>query len=327
MTETVSEMVDRWGRASGKTQHLSAIRELLRLLATELYSQYQPFPESPPFWERLRKWLENVPDGDDRKHLFEFVPWLLFVGRHELEVMYRAAFSGPISRWIIDDSNLDISDPSFSVRFQNAVEQTFFGSIAGMDIGSFIRVNGLRGQSLRPDFRVLSHLGDSSKTTKYLNDLGMKRIVSVEDYVGSGSQMTEAWQFLSRLTHFQTLLCPMIVAPRGFEVGEALVKGTHAKNLSFAPIFIVPPSATLPEVAPIGNREPDELANLRGIAVRFWQQVQGSNPDPQLYTPFGFNSTGSLVMTYFNCPDNVPPLVHHLSDTWTPLFQRLYREA
>ena len=53
MNESVSEMVDRWLRVSGKTQHFSAILALLRLLATELYSQFQPFPESPPFWERL----------------------------------------------------------------------------------------------------------------------------------------------------------------------------------------------------------------------------------------------------------------------------------
>ena len=99
MSESVQTMVDRWARASGKTQEFSATLDLLRLLASELYSEYQPFPESPPFLDRLRRWLNNVPDGDDRKHLFEFVPWLLFIGRREMEAMYRAAFTGPISRW------------------------------------------------------------------------------------------------------------------------------------------------------------------------------------------------------------------------------------
>lgn len=317
-------MVDRWGRESGKNQHLSAIRDLLRLLATELYSQYQPFPDALPFWERLRKWLSNVPDGDVRKHLFEFVPWLLFVGRQEMEVMYRAAFTGPISRWIIDEAKLDIAAADFTSRYKKAVDETFFGSIAGMDIGSFIRVNEVRGQSLRPDFRVLSRLGDPRKASKYLTSIGKLRVVAVEDYVGTGSQMEEAAQFLSCLKKFQVLLCPLIVAPSGVAMGEELAK--RIRHLRFAPTFVVPPSATLPADFP-GIHEPEEISNIRAVAIRFWTQVQGASPDLQLYEPFGFQNTGSLVMTYFNCPDNVPPLIHHLSSTWEPLFRRLYREA
>ena len=242
-----------------------------------------------------------------------------------MESMYRAAFSGPISRWIIDDAKLDICDVSFPDHFQQAVEQTFFGSIAGMDIGSFIRVNELRGQSIRPDFRVLNKLGDVRRTHSYLKSKKKTRIVAVEDYVGTGSQMSEAATFLSQLADFKTLLCPLVVSPIGVTEGERLAN--HSTQLSFAPLFVVPSSATLPEVAPVGMTEPIEFSTMRLRANKFWSQVQGTNPDPQLFTPFGFRGTGSLVMTYLNCPDNVPPLVHHLSDTWKPLFRRLYREA
>ncbi len=325
MTESVKDMVERWTRASGKTQHFSTIFDLLRLLASELYSEYQPFPESAPFMDRLRLWLDQVPDEDDRKCLFEFVPWLLFIGRREMESMYRAAFSGPISRWIIDDANLDICDISFPFRFQQAVEQTFFGSIAGMDIGSFIRVNELRGQSIRPDFRVLEKLGDVGRTDSYLKSEKKTRIVAVEDYVGTGSQMREAAGFLSQLADFKTLLNPLVVSPIGVIEGERLSK--HSPQLSFVPLFVVPSCATLPGSPPVGVNEPIDFPAMRSLVKRLWSQVQGTIPDPQLYTPFGFGSTGSLVMTYFNCPDNMPPLVHHLSDTWKPLFRRLYREA
>jgi hypothetical protein len=238
--------------------------------------------------------------------------------------MYRAAFSGPITRWIIDEeAGLDITASDFTNRFQEALNETFFGSIAGMDIGSFFRVNELRGQSLRPDFRVLAKLGDPVKTSNYLTSFNIKRIVAVEDYVGTGSQMNQAAQFLTQLSAFSILLCPMIVARGGVAFGESLAKG----HINFAPSFMVPASATLPESAPIDFNEAEELSNLRTIAIRFWQQVQGTDPDPQLYEPLGFKNTGSLVMTYFNCPDNVPPLIHHLSDTWEPLFRRMYREA
>lgn len=324
MVESVSAMVERWARASGKSQHLLAIRDLLSLLATELYSQYQPFPESPPFWDRLRAWLENVPDGDDRKQLFEFVPWLLFVGRRELEVMYRAAFSGPITRWIIDEASLDITASDFNQRFQDAVHATFFGSMAGMDIGSFVRVNGLRGQSLRPDFRVLTELGDLSAIQQHLCDGSYERIVAVEDFVGSGEQMEQAANGLTQFDR-SILLCPIIIAPLGVETGKQIVSANT--RVSFSPMFVLPRSATVPTSIPIDDSEPQELSNLRMIAVRTYQQVEGSIPDRQLHGPFGFRDTGSLVMTYLNCPDNVPPLIHHLSDTWEPLFRRMYREA
>jgi len=325
VTESVKDMVERWTRASGKTQHFSTIFDLLRLLASELYSEYQPFPESSPFMDRLRLWLDQVPDEDDRKCLFEFVPWLLFIGRREMESMYRAAFSDPISRWIIDDANLDICDVRFPDQLQEAVEQTFFGSIAGMDIGSFVRVNSLRGQSLRPDFRVLAKLGNIDATRKHLQDNNFERIVAVEDYVGTGEQMRQAVGGLLQLSEFNVLLCPIVVAPVGVTEGERLAN--HSSQLSFAPLFVVPSCATLPEVPTVGMNEPKDFPAMRLLVNNFWSQVQGTNPDPQLYTPFGFGSTGSLVMTYFNCPDNVPPLVHHFSDTWKPLFRRLYREA
>jgi hypothetical protein len=119
-------------------------RDLLELLSQELYSDYQPFPESSPFFERLAEWLDNVRDDETSQQLlFEFVPWLLFIGRREMETMYRAAFTGPITRWIIEDAQLDLADPDLPKEFTNAVRETYFGSLAGMDVGGFFRVNGL----------------------------------------------------------------------------------------------------------------------------------------------------------------------------------------
>ncbi len=324
-TESIDEMVDRWTQKSGDNQHLSATRDLLRYLSSELYDCYQPFAEKPPFWERLGRWLNNVTSEADQQRLFEFVPWLLFIGQSELETMYRAAFAGPITRWIIDEARLDISAPNLTERFADELRQTFFGSIAGMDINSFVRVNGLAGQSHRPNFREHSQLGDYDRFRQEVEDLGYRRFVAVEDMVGTGTQMVEAAPILTYLAPKRALLCPIVVAPAGVDTwNRELKQFTH---FSFAPLFLIPDNATLPEKKTVNSVESAEAHAFRILLKKTWSKVKGSDPSSQLYGPFGFGDFGSLVLSYLNCPDNVPPLVHYESDKWKSLFPRLSREG
>ena len=155
---------------------------------------------------------------------------------------------GPISRWIVDDSGLTLTDPHFETGFQDAIRRTFFGSIAGMDIGSFMRVNSLRGQSHRPDFRGLNEFADPDLLSTHLEDNEFERIVAVEDYVGTGSQMAQAADILSQLVDFDVLLCPLVIASEGVATGEEI--SAQSAHISFEPLFTVPPSASIPETAP-----------------------------------------------------------------------------
>ena len=116
--KTVDELVDGWTGASGSNQHLGAIRDLVRYLSRELYEQYQPLGGKPPFWERLAGWLQNVSSKRDQQLLLELVPWLLFVGRKEMDAMYQAAFVGPISRWLIEEAQLDITAANLPTRLR-----------------------------------------------------------------------------------------------------------------------------------------------------------------------------------------------------------------
>ena len=326
--ESVDEMVARWTLRDGPTQHLSATRDLLRFLTDELYHEYQPFSEKPLFWERLARWLSNVKSEVDQQRLFEFVPWLLFVGREEMATMYRAAFAGPITRWIIDEAGLDIADPGLSGHFAQELRRTWFGSLAGMDIGSFMRVNGLDEQSLRPDFRVLTFLGDPSKIRDYLtgnehNQEGYRRIVVVEDVVGTGQQMKKAIPVLQVLKDVPILLCPIIVAQEGFNVGMEIERAN--KHIVFREHFRVPQSATVSDVASADD-EP-AIASIRELITRTWPRLKNSKSYDK---PFGFQNSGSLLLTYLNCPNNVPPLIHRQidgDDGWEPLFPRVVRET
>ena len=327
--KSVDELVDGWTSASGSNQHLSVIRDLVRFLSLELYGQYEPFAAmAPPFWERLAGWLQNVGSTKDRQCLLEFVPWLLFIGQEEMKTMYQAAFAGPIRRWIINEAQLDITATDLSEQLAVEVRQTFFGSIAGMQIDSFARINGLGGQSLRPNFRDLSRAGDFDRFKHdEIQGLGYQRIVAVEDMVGTGTQMMEAAPILAHMTPLKVLLCPIVVAPAGVDRWlDELKPFPEYAHFSFEPLFVIPANATLPMKR--GRQpEPVEVREFRALLKQTWPQVQGTHPSSQLYSEFGFGNFGSLVLSYLNCPDNVPPLVHYEGDQWQPLFPRVPREG
>ncbi len=324
---TVDELVSDWTRSAGSNQHLAGIRRLVRFLDRELYYQYQPVAGKPPFDERLAKWLQNVDGEKDRRCLLELVPWLLFIGQAELETMYQAVFAGPIIRWIIDESGLSIADPDLTENLETELDRTLFGSIAGMEIGSFIKINSLSGHSFRPNFREYSELNDADALRALadkIQDQGYVRVVAVEDMVGTGMQMVEAAPALANLAPLSVLFSPIIVAPAGVHRWHSDPALQHS-NLSFSPLFVIPENATIPRSAG-ATPESHEIVRFRKLLTDTWGKVEGATPDDQLYGPFGYGHFGSLVLSNLNCPDNVPPLVHYDSDQWSSLFPRVPRE-
>jgi hypothetical protein len=330
--ESIDEKVARWTQLSGSDLQFSRLRDLIRFLGDELYSQYEPFIDKPPFWERIDRWVSNVRSDSDQQTLLRLIPWLLFVGKEELNTMYQAAFCGPITRWIIDSAELDIADENLSPKLEEEIRHTWFGSLAGMDIGSFMRINGVEEQSLRPDFRELSRLGDPDRLRDYL--LGdaqhpghYRRIVAVEDFVGTGRQMKSATSILRSMDKFPVLLCPMIAAHEGCEAGASLHESSP--HIDFQELYRIPMSARLPQSDSEGDADP-ELAATSQLIRQTWDRL--ARPEPY-DKPFGFGDAGLLVLTYLNCPNNVPPIIHRQSESsdsqpsWIPLFPRAIRET
>ena len=323
---TVRDLVDDWTRVSGADLGLHTKLQLVEMLDRDLYSQYQPFPEKPRYMERLFDWIMGASTSDDRQTLFDFAMSLLFVGKEDMESLCRAAFEGPIARWIIDAADINIASPDAGEQLQQARKETFFGSIAGMNIGDFCRYNEIH-QDIRPDFREHALIGDPESLKKYLDTNGFVRIVAVEDYVGTGTQMKKAYRYLKQLSElgFPVLLCPLIVAPDGMKIGAKMAKG----NVAFQPVFCISDTATIGQ-DPVEN-EPELVSRLRELLPRLYDKVNGTVPENHMedyIKPFGFQNKGASLLTYLNCPNNVPPIVHHQSDTWTtPLFRRSEREG
>ena len=312
---TVDELVREWAQSSGEIDKIRRNQSLLRFLGEWLFCEYQPYPEKADFWERLYTWLDQVPAGPRRashqQAMFNFVIHLLFAGERDLTSMYRAAYDGPIRRWLIDQANLNLETPNFDIEFENARRNTWFGSLAGMDINTFCRVNRIFGQSYRPEFRFINEFCDANKLRKWLDDKGYERIVVVEDMVGTGCQFLETIEVLTKLGK-ETLFVPLFIPPKGEKLIRRFLNKPKNSHVKFHPIQILPLDCVI-------QKNPQLTDSEDVIAFRDVINIYGKGI-------FGFGQDyGTLALSYLNCPDNVPKII------WSPsesaLFPRASREG
>jgi hypothetical protein len=302
----------------------------IQFLEKWLFNDYEPCKEpSPEFITRLVQWLDNLKENEeDQKKLFRLIPRLFFVGRQEFDTLYRAAFNGPIARWLIDQNGIYLDDPAANTTLHRAAKSAWFCPITdSMRINGFYHVNKISGRDYRPDWRSLAKFGSRAKICGYIRSEGIRSIVLIEDFVGSGSQMMKAVEFAANLPgNIPVLILPLIVCPGGAECGASVAK-KYRTHVSFSSVITLRKNVFV-NVTP--NDGEDELfPAIRDLVERTYERVSGRKwpPDDYFkpYGPFGFSDTGGLFVSYSNCPDNTLPIVHHSSATWHPLFPRATR--
>ena len=129
-----------------KRDSTRTILQHLYFLERKLYFQYEPCqPPHPGYWERLKDWLNNFSSEEDQQLAFELAAKLYFIGREEIKVMYRSAFAGPVTRWLITTQNFSLIDQNLSKNLEDCVESTWFCPITdSMKINEFIHVNNIK---------------------------------------------------------------------------------------------------------------------------------------------------------------------------------------
>lgn len=327
MPNTVSEKVQRWALEAGAPVDYNLIHAEIEYLTSKRFDQYVPtIGPHPSFRSRLARWLSLLTDEADQKLLFRLVPHIFFLGREEYAALHRAAFNGPIHWWLIDQLGFRLDDPNLDSEVGDALASTWFCPITdSAGIADFYHANNIHGSEHRPGWRFLAHISGEQRILEYMRTSGLNRVVLIEDFVGSGTQMSEVAPLLTALApNIPILITPHIICPDGMRIGEQLA--TAFTNVTFEPVLPVPAHAF---IAP--NPHPDEPAlfrDIRELIRRVYPTVSGSATVDEHtipYGPFGFARTGGLVVTFSNCPDNSLPVVHHRSATWDPLFPRSSR--
>ena len=312
---TVDELVSEWAQSSGEIDKLRFNHSLLQFLGEWLFCEYQPYPEKADFWDRLYIWLEQLPAGPKRANhqqaMFNIVVRLLFAGERDLTSMYRAAYDGPIRRWMIDQANLTFEISNFDAELGEVRRKTWFGSLAGMDINAFCRVNRIFGQSYRPEFRFINNFCDTGKLKAWLDAKDYERIVVVEDMVGTGEQFLQTIAALTQLKK-EAIFVPLFIPPDGDKLISTELAKPENSHIAYHPILVLPNESIIRS-----QEQPDDSQEV--IAFREIINLYGGGI-------FGYGKHyGTLALSYLNCPDNVPKFV------WSPsesaLFPRASREG
>jgi len=340
MAEIIAEVVGRWDseKHSPLERDLLFSEILLRLefLERTHYHQYVPTlgPQHQEFEKRLEKWLDNVSDEADRRLLFEYVPHITFFTREDFLQLHQAALRGPITRWIIDELDLQLDDPDLDDKINTEIHRhTWFCPISdSMQIADFHRTNGIGGVDFRPDWRSLEKFGDPqqkrSELLKFMQRQRLRRIVLLEDFIGSGAQLRnpDVIGFAGSL-NVAVLLVPLIICPEGCDNIRATLqteKYNKHNRVRFEPVLSLKPDQFVNSKS--SPRDDLERGIQELVRKTYDTDVVGDGAaSPRPYEAFGLRNTGAQVVMYSNTPANTLPIIHHESNTWNPLFRRSAR--
>ena len=301
------------------------VLEEIRYLAELRFWQYTPTLRER-FEDRVYKWLSMSGLAlDGLESLLRLIPFLQFIDRDDMLALYRSALNGPIAQWLIDLTDLNFGDQELDSQLSKALENTWICPITdSMDIAQFLHVNSLSKHSERPSWKVLTSFGSPEKILEYVAERGYKRLVLLEDFVRSGTQIAGPVIFAARTLDLPVLVVPLVVSHLASVKVSRIAR--RFPKINYRPLFEVPRSAILfrsPEV----NEHP-LFASMRQIVDDTFYRVAAPVPSDseKLTKPFGFcDRFGMFVVLHTNCPNNSLPLLWHNSPTWTALFPRVSR--
>ncbi|MCY4047788.1 MAG: hypothetical protein OXF42_06785 [Candidatus Dadabacteria bacterium] len=300
---------------------------MLDYLEKRLFRTYEvSLPPNPDFWTRCRQWIANANNKKQlEEKLFKSITHIFYVGPEEFNELYRSAYNDPIAKWLIDNENIAFTDPCAGEKLKESVKKTWFCPISdSMAINKFYHINNIPScvSDVRPELRALTQFGDESKILDYIDKNKIDYIVLLEDFVGSGSQMSNSIQrisFLVKKVNVKILVVPLIICPKGHNLCKSLSKRL---DIEFSPVLPLGDEVFIPKIFP-NDAEP-HIKDLSDMAHDTYQQVSNNIPPGarKPYGPLGYKNTGGLIVMFTNTPDNTLPMFHWTSQTWDPIFPR-----
>lgn len=314
--KTLHDIVAPW-LMDADADDLITLRDQLLWLRQHHFDVYEP-DSMRDFDDRLVEWLQNVADERDRRAMFGLLAHLFFVAKPQFLALCRSSFHDSVVRWLIDLEGIPVIAPDIGDRLDAATRTTWFCPVTdSMNVNSFLKVNKIVGNDVRGDWRSYELVGDPDRLRKHVEAHGIKRIVLLEDFVGSGDQMSSSVIWARRtLPDMPILLAPLICCPAGMERGRRLAT---TRNITFAPTLELPEELfLLPDQT---SDEPPVFAEVRALTRRVADRLGEWETEP-----FGHSSTGAIIATFANCPDNTLPIIHEQNPKWNALFPRIRRE-
>lgn len=310
--------------------------ERLEYLSRKFFSLFIPAlfpPHHPNFLGRLWNWLNN--DGLsplEQRLMFELAGRLAYFSFEDFVQLYRSAYVGPVARWIIDQLGLKLTAPHFTenVETESKNHTWYCGITDSMVISEFYHANGLVGIDQRPAFRSMQEFSEPRKLVAYMRARNLKRLVLLEDFVGTGNQSIKTVEWAAQNLNCPVLFVPLIVCPDGLGALQIMAQKSNG-TIRVEPVLCLDESVFVVRNPACSDALFDGIADLA-------KAVQSKVADPAndtSYGPFGYhnasdNFSGATVVLFSNTPDNTLPLIHHHEHSlakWQALFPRVSRET
>lgn len=319
----MTRIYQEWQQGDERARVCSDLLAKYELYAARLFADYEPLitpiEEVPKnFFARLDKWLRNYPADSDQWNAFKLVDNIFFVGRHELNELYRLAFEHVASDWLAEFEGLKFDDPQFSTKLAKARNETWFCPISdSLRINAFRHINHLSSPDYFPDWRSLAEFGNPDKVRAYIKKSKISHLVLVEDFVGTGKQVRSALDFVKAEISIPVLVLPLIICPKG---DETLREFHDPRNHRYySPVLRLSHDCMIPEA---GAADESEVVIRNRALVESYRRLTSDTE------PYGFQHTpaiGSLVVMHTNCPNNTINPIHVKKPNWLPLFPRSKR--
>ncbi len=329
MREGLTKWINEWAIEDNDNSY-RLIHQQANFLAKALFHDYQPTQvNSPDFLTRLENWINNLEEIKDRKTLVRLFSSLIYIGRKEYDALCRVAYNKHIAQWLIDIDNISLDNlADAKVNLDRAIRTCWICPVTdSFDINSFFHLNNIPstdGNEKRPYWYKLEENGDIQWNLhhQHIKDNFIGKLILLEDFVGSGSQIGGTLEFVLKKTpDIDILLIPIINCPKGIEHFKELAE----KYPRFTYKAVIEPSAELFISKEASEGEADQYSIFRELLIRSYNQVSGgkapfTNIKP--YSPFGYRDTGGLIVRFANTPDNTVPIIHYNSNQWDSLFPR-----
>ncbi|HAT3051680.1 TPA: ATP-binding protein [Serratia marcescens] len=266
--------------------------------------------------ERIRAWLEQVPDILSQRLMFKLLNNLRFIAPLEIDSFLKDAHSKIVRDTIGITTMIKRSDRRTDILITSC---DGIGKSGTQYARMYAKTNSISTSCIVDLNSLIKKI-----TSIDLENPAPKAIVLVDDVVGSGETLSKGIEGLlnSIGSHLKDLKIPLLViALIGTEEGEEKVNNILKQHSVINKIHVSEmlenTSIAFPKEGFGFWEDLDEMHRAKALALKLGTKIYKK--------PLGFNEQGLLLVLPETCPNNSLPILFQSKagkEPWKPLFER-----